>query len=120
MVRRNPDAEDNIHAPSVVLEASDEKAIEAALADAPVEIEEMKISNPSNDLEGLYILIASADRDDLYEDATKAALREAAGAVGYNGARMYTGNLPSQKEPRRYDDWETDYYTLAVWFKHRR
>lgn len=46
-----------------------------------------------NDLEGLYIQIASTNRDDLFEDGTMDALRESAKRVGYNGSEMDRGNF---------------------------
>lgn len=111
MVKPNPDRENNIHASSLVLEDSDKQAIRDALSDAPVEVNEMRISNPMNDLEGLYIQIKSSDRDDLYDEETTLGLMNAARAVGYNQDKMQKGNFPSSRD---------GYYTLAIWFKHRR
>lgn len=86
------------------------------MEDTPVRISEMRISNPMNDLEGLYILISSTARSDLFEDKIMRSLRNAAERVGYEGIQMDRGNFPSRKEPRRYDE---EYYTLSIWFKHR-
>jgi hypothetical protein len=118
MVKKNPN-NNSLHSKNLVLEEKDKDAIKKAMEDTPVDINEMKISNPTNDLEGLYILIASTTRSDLFEDETISSLRYAAKKVGYNGSQMDRGNFPSRKEPKRYDQYNQEYYTLSIWFKHR-
>lgn len=80
----------------------------------------MKISNPMNDLEGLYIQIKSDDREDLFDDEVHSTLRDIADVLGYKGEKMDRGNFPSKKEPTSYDDETDTYYTLAIWFHHRK
>lgn len=118
MVKTNPD-DDSIHSSSLILEEKDKQAIDSIMENTPVKVLEKTISNPTNDLEGLYIQIASVNRDDLYDDSTMRNLNQAATKVGYNGSRMDKGNFPSKKSPNRFDDFNQDYYTLAIWFKHR-
>lgn len=86
------------------------------MSNTPVDVKEMEISNPANDLECLYILISSTNRDDLFEDKTMKSLRRAAHSVGYDGSRMRRRNFPSHRKPTRYDDYNQEYYTLAIRF----
>lgn len=119
MVKNNPN-NNSLHDASLILEEDDKKAIRETIDGTSVDIQEMKISNPGNDLEGLYIQIASTDRNDLFKDNTIESVKRAANRVGYNGTRMDHSGVPSVKQPSRFVDYNQKYYTLAIWFKHRR
>jgi len=80
------------------------------MSNIPVDVKETEISNPANDLECLYILIASTNRNDLFENKTMKSLRRAAHSVGYDGSRMRRRNFPSHRKPTRYD-YNQEYYT---------
>lgn len=118
MVKRNP-KNDSFHSKSLILEEKDKKAIRKSMDSTEVNIEEMKISNPMNDLEGLYIQISSANRSNLYNNETIENLRDAATRIGYDGTCMDRGNLPTVQQPSQYDEYNQEYYTLSIWFKHR-
>ena len=119
MVKKNLDR-NSIDAPSVVLEEKDKEKINKIMDSAPVDLKKLEIINPINDDEGLYFLISSTEREDLYDDKTMNCLKSATGSVGYDGSKMDRGNFPSQKTPNRFDKYEKEYYTISIWFTNQR
>lgn len=117
MVKPNP-KDSGIHSKSVVLEDSDRERIRQSLEQAPITVEEIKISNPTNGFEALYIQVSSANREDVLADKTRKCLKRAAGRIGYNGATADFG-VPSKHDPSGFSDYLVDYYTLSARFKQR-
>lgn len=115
MVKPNTN-NDNLHAPKYILEEKDKKLIENTFTD--VKVEEAKFSNPANALSNLYILISSEERDDLYSDKTKKEIRKIAREIRTRDPNnIEKGNFPTHKQSSRYDDYQEDYYTLALHLK---
>lgn len=100
------------------LDTKQKRAIEDAMDDAPVQVMSKELTKLATELDGLNIMIASTNREDLFDDTTVKCLRNAAESVGYNGSKMDKGNFPSRKKPSSFDDYDQEYFTLSIWFKH--